>query len=1056
MSESRELLAGRLNEAPVDEALLWKLYWGMDGEEPQVLTRLAAAVVGSEHSGHALISGRYGVGKTSFLRALLTHLENHPLEPLQLWLTMPLITSYTSSSAVAAVIGAMVENLCADAPLVHPDGWHPDRVPEDNKGLDPMILQALEDLWRSEGPFEPACDGGSGNEPLRPNRMAGAASAVSRVYRSNTIEQMIDRRLGWAPDRLGTPLVVYLDDLDRCKLDVAEAVIQLLLRFRSSRAVRFVIACDRELMERGVLAWMDKNGTHADGHVYVTANSALEKYLDVILRLPRLSEPAAEAAAGAGFLGLRPGLLELLRVPRKDFGTVPESVLERCAEPGGERRAPDPDPILAEYLLTWLLDGLDEDRLVWRRSDPDDPPPPPGAPAPLQAPEVAGLDDDAQAAPDNEEPPTPSVAHGADHPGTPAGAPPASKEGTFEDPASFQDPNKARPAEKIFLAKLTPLAEGLRQLVCLDERRGLLRLRPAYRALASALTPRQLKAYLRARLVQSGGTQGGPAETLLEQEFHLFWRVKREEPEIFRFIAAAANAAGSQTQVGFRQLALFFDQLRALIESSTILTEDRLREVWPENHEERVLLLRLLDALHAEQRGAQAPRVSARGTVAPALEGGRDPEFADWVRGHFGRMPQGATVAEQVSSFQDYALARHRNGVRDVFPIVGEYADRYLERHLPYFAQSTATSLSNLAVLIDDQAPFEAECDALFDAAVHLNPQHGSIPLYYADFLTKAYVEEPRRGRLIPARFPDDGVMLDRCEALLATVSAEDGATRLHLATLRLQLDKARGLPDAELIPKVQDVVDAHMGRLLVEARIAQYASLTRFDSMLDMVIGRDSTNLPRKGTILGVIWAVLETCRASPWVAAMFVANNYVGQSRSNSSEERLGLRVNLGLLADLDMLAAAPDRTAEIWTQTLLTWAGNASERGSSIASRVALGLLAAQVYGRGGGAYAARAAVIWQRIQADGEPDNRRLLAALSDKHKDALAALSEKPTKPAVIEQARDAVFQDDIGTPVTDSDTFAKLASWPAWADQQPRIMALAAELCGAPGEAGHD
>ncbi len=857
MSDEKPALADRLGEGPIPEDLLWRVYWGEEAGNPAILARVARALRDPHKPSHTLIYGRYGSGKTSLLQALHAYLKKEAAAdsggkaPLQLWLHMPLITSNTGSSPVAAVIGAIVENLCGGLRVSPPD-WTPDPAHQE---ICPDLLRALDDLWLAESGCVPECSPTATREPPRANRMPGSATSVSgRAYRANTIEQYIDYRLGWRPDQAGTPLIVYLDDVDRCHQQVPAAIIRLLLRFRGfTRGIRFVIACDRDLMERGVEDWMHVNGTSLGGQTFVTANSALEKYLDHMVRIPRLSEhPFATAGYPAGML-LAPEQVAFLTRPRPGLGTADQDpILARWdGQSGGATR-----PNLAECLLTWLLADMKEEDVVQGANSADFP-----SPNPAVSRETLAPTPERRLMPEVPEPDRPDKA----------------MEGNRELLQVYPSSDKATKSDRDIIPTLTYFGQTLRSLTDIEEletgdgeRHGLLRLRSRYRDLGGALTPRQLKYYLRARLIGTSRGEPNPALTLLRQVFHTFWRLSEDEPELFRFVSAAAEMTIPRTaSPGSRELALFHGQVKALIPASTVLSEERLREAWPSQTEERVLLLRLLSTIRREARDTEdlAAQI-ANPDVPGALSAGRDPDFTDWVRDTCGRTPQGATIAEQVSSFQDYVLAAYRQGDTEVPRQIGEYVNRFLDRHLPYFNKETATSLSNLAVLINDVPPYEPQSDQLFSTAAQINPVQGAVRLYYAEFLLTVALDQQRWKRLVPDRYKNLEDLLESAQRLVETASASDEASRFYAATLHLRLDKARR--GAEQSPTQQQadqeavctLVKDWLPLFLTAARNGDVAPLNRLDTTLDSVIGRDEAELMFKAHVFGIPWGVAAACR--------------------------------------------------------------------------------------------------------------------------------------------------------------------------------------------------
>lgn len=299
-SKLRRLLAEHPAEA--ESGWLWSASWGSatiekNGETggksvPSIIADLADDLSTATHSRTVLVHGRYGTGKTSFIRLLcaeIAWLHDHEKGPfLCLWLHMPVLTNEINSSALAAVTTAMVNYL-------------EEKLDRHCSRDFPEIHRTLEDLWQIEAAGGEALSRPEQNESPRPNRMvSGGADSHMRYHRANSLEREIDACLDWkahgeccpevAPS--GKRLFVVLDDLDRCKKTVPEAVIRLLLRFGTTHGVHFIIASDRDVMEEGVRDWMEKYGKDGSGGPLVTANSAIEKYLHHMVQLPDLGKVA--------------------------------------------------------------------------------------------------------------------------------------------------------------------------------------------------------------------------------------------------------------------------------------------------------------------------------------------------------------------------------------------------------------------------------------------------------------------------------------------------------------------------------------------------------------------------------------------------------------------------------------------------------------------------------------------------------------------------------------------------------------------------------------------
>lgn len=349
-----------LAEAPELSAGLWSAYWGPSEDHsgyPEIVVRIADDILHAQQSRTALVDGPYGTGKSSFMKVLGECLaERARMQAKQchcLWLHMPVLTAGTDSTPLASVMEAIVED------LLHED--------VSDEELRARLRSGMDDLWGFEAGYRAE---GGGLEPPQPNRMAGHVgdSLAWRFNRANTLEQCIDRALGWPPDRSvcrppsepynPTRLVVFLDDLDRCSRWTAVHVVRLLLRFGPARGVHFILASDRRVMESGVREWMKGHGIDDDGRPIVTANSALEKYIHHLVPLPRLSAeiPAARCRAWLD----QEGVLDPLRDRIQDLGFSPDN--DTGAQAKGRIT-------LADCLLNRLLAHADPRELVTSYQD---------------------------------------------------------------------------------------------------------------------------------------------------------------------------------------------------------------------------------------------------------------------------------------------------------------------------------------------------------------------------------------------------------------------------------------------------------------------------------------------------------------------------------------------------------------------------------------------------------------------------------------------------------------------------------------------------------------
>jgi hypothetical protein len=283
-TEDENRLLQALAEQPVEEGRLWTACWGEENQVPAIVARIKRNIVDAAQSRVILVHGRYGTGKSSFMKSV--HEETKD-QVIPLWLDMPSLTSRIESSALAAVMMEIVREL----QKTH-DELGVDRSEDCDFG------QALEDLWRIEaGTMSSACvDPCKPVIPPEPNRMAGTVRGEGRrTVRANTLEREISRCIdSLPPDK--RKMLVFLDDLDRCERVVARDVVRLLLRFGTNHVtnVHFMLACDWDVLEQGVKDWMHKYGKADDGAPLVTANSALEKYIHIAVELPSMGKAARQ------------------------------------------------------------------------------------------------------------------------------------------------------------------------------------------------------------------------------------------------------------------------------------------------------------------------------------------------------------------------------------------------------------------------------------------------------------------------------------------------------------------------------------------------------------------------------------------------------------------------------------------------------------------------------------------------------------------------------------------------------------------------------------------
>lgn len=575
-----------------------------------------------------------------------------------------------------------------------------------------------------------------------------------------------------------------------------------------------------------------------------------------------------------------------------------------------------------------------------------------------------------------------------------------------------------------------------------------LRLRADYRGLFACLTPRQIKYYLRERLLApEEGDNDMPSVSMLRTLFHPLWKVWRDERDIFDALVGFAKSAletpTENGKLGGPSAQCFELQLRALAQVSSILDEDSVRACWPRKSEERALLLHLL-AVSSEESGTR---------VRPG-RGERQLDFSAWVSQHFGRPPRGGSVAEQVSSFQDIALTRYRAGDARAQPVVAEYADRFLDAQAEHFGASTATSLSNLAVIIDDHDGAEVQCDRLFKAALRLGgpARNSRILFYYAEFLLDVLVDDARRQRLVAAAYGgDEARLVGNARSLLreATDETLEPKDRLYRDILQARLDALGQTDRNALLKEAWGLAVRNAGVLLDGGR----ESASRFNDLLDATVGKGGGVLRLKEPLQGAIWAAQVGAGRPSWPMAVQIANDLVGESAANSQEEKTGLRMNAALVQDAALLAAGErERMSALWSQSGALFA---RQFGAAGASRAALAFLASLVYG------GTRQTV--ERMENAGPRLGKGNLGAtpeawrplLSARYAKLLTALEQAPNQPEKAAAAAAAVFGEEF-PPLACPDELADALGWSkerfAWADGGRFADAVATLLAAAKGK----
>lgn len=618
-----------------------------------------------------------------------------------------------------------------------------------------------------------------------------------------------------------------------------------------------------------------------------------------------------------------------------------------------------------------------------------------------------------------------------------------------KDSAPKLDVKKASGIEKDFnIQQVDPFARALASLLVWREGGGESgwRVHERYRDLFACLTPRQIKSFFRERLlaVRSEDDEH-PSVLFLQQLFHPVWKLWRNETDNFRALACAAEAAlklsSGPDERRIRQhgkltaLAsdFFFVQFQAISGRSSTLGNDDVLACWPEKSEERALLLNLLCTISME--------------IAPAGSATTE-SFDQWVAEHLGKRPAGASVADKVSSFQDITLERFQLGDKGVLQWVADYADRFLESHRSYFDATAATSLSNLAVLIDDASGFEPQCDHLFSLAVDLARPGSRIPFFYIEFLLDVMMEEARRARLAPDD-PEGNGLRERARRILDRIPDEGIEAKDHfyrnLLGFRLDVHEERDIK--ERMSEIWKLVRHHASTLISGGREPS----SRLDDLLDAVVGKQGARLGIKTPLEAVVWAAQVRVSRTGWPMALQLANTLVGESSTASREETLGLRMNAALLADGEFLQTGDvQRLGAIWSQS---GAILALRLGATGKSRVALAFLASLVYGVWAKTHE-RMETAWKRVgEGNGVPSAEGWRKLLDKEQGSLLNRLEKNPYDADAAAAIRDAVFGreeygliDDPEVLVHEMGWDRRNFEWPDAADFGERVAALLKEV----------
>ncbi|MGE4552974.1 MAG: P-loop NTPase fold protein, partial [Desulfovibrionaceae bacterium] len=312
---ARDNVSRLLDEIPSTNSWLWKCCWGSEGPYGTRIAELSRNILDSEGIYSVFVDGRYGTGKTSFIEQLLLALEagadqkmaNGPekvetpeaepseppsQQPSETWTgsedasagpkrcIIPVVLHMPSLASVrqpveGLILSAMVEALC-------PSG-------KESPSRDPRcrdLIERMEDLWEliAHRQLDDAAD--DGVIPPKPCRLEH--HPATRTLRSSTLAKTIQAMLQGNGEQ--KRLVVVLDDIDRCPtVDVVHGIMDVLLRFSiPAMPLTFILGASRAVLEKGIDSWMAAHKLQDHGSNMVTASSALEKYVQVTVKLPEL------------------------------------------------------------------------------------------------------------------------------------------------------------------------------------------------------------------------------------------------------------------------------------------------------------------------------------------------------------------------------------------------------------------------------------------------------------------------------------------------------------------------------------------------------------------------------------------------------------------------------------------------------------------------------------------------------------------------------------------------------------------------------------------------
>ncbi len=610
--------------------------------------------------------------------------------------------------------------------------------------------------------------------------------------------------------------------------------------------------------------------------------------------------------------------------------------------------------------------------------------------------------------------------------------------------------------------------------------------------LASFLTLRQLKAFFRRHHAGISETPRQIALEFLDDLFHPIWKLRGDEPELFDMLCRTAAAlmrvsvpeGGSSSpqhapaHVDVTFLDFFGARLVTVLEAATTLTKDDLKKVWPRKTRERRLLVTLLAAARDESRsgtGASLPSYQPLSPPSPGEEGAFGDEmsglappprpavptarlqdlegqFRDWVQRAVNVPLSSQTLDGMLSEFQDMASDRNLPLTRR-HGLVTSYMETFWQQHKRFLSKNAAISLANLGVVIDDARGAEHWADALFTQARRLEPEHERIRLNHAEFLLDVAKDQGRLHTLIQQgenKYANAAAVFAVIESILQFRGGGESNFRRELDLLRLD-DLRKGPSDnltaknERLFPQASKLVITHAEFLLSAARTRSFSPFFRFSNSLDEIYGgRSVSGIQPASQVLAVAWRFFELALGTrgSWPAAVWIANRYVGQSDTQSEEERIGLGMNRWLLNQPDFVNAEPRQVSLVWSQT-----GAAISRLGypNILRRIALSFAAAlEMDPDGLPELAVRVAAAWKFLKKDIRPG----LDALRETLVSELDSPARSLLKNGVRAESNLAALTDYVfGTEILPVGSVAELARRDNWKDEMLTAIETTAVAC---------